>query len=129
MKYQIREMLKQDGGAIVNTASAAGVTGIRGCGPYCASKFGLVGLSGATALDYASSNIRVNVVAPGLIETPMLERYTEGNAERRQAAIDTTPLGRAGYPEGIAATVLWLCSELGAFTVGATLVVDGGQIS
>lgn len=107
--------------------SGAGVKGFSGNGAYCASKFGVIGLSKAAALDYASSNIRVNVVAPGIIETPMMTRFTGGTEEGRQAAIGQEPVGRLGKPEEIAGTVLWLCSDLAAFTVGATFVVDGGQ--
>ncbi|AQS86615.1 putative oxidoreductase [Neoasaia chiangmaiensis NBRC 101099] len=127
LKHQIPEMLKIGGGAIVSTASGAGVKGFPGNGAYCASKFGVIGLSKAAALDYASSNIRVNVVAPGIIETPMMTRFTGGTEEGRQAAIGQEPVGRLGKPEEIAGTVLWLCSDLAAFTVGATFVVDGGQ--
>lgn len=127
MKYQIPEILKQGGGAIVNTSSGAGVKGFPNSAAYCASKFGVIGLSKATALDYAKDGLRVNVVCPGIIETPMMDRFSGGTDEGRAAVIAQEPVGRMGRPEEIAATVLWLCSDLAAFTVGAAIVVDGGQ--
>jgi NAD(P)-dependent dehydrogenase (short-subunit alcohol dehydrogenase family) len=127
MKYEIPLMLKQGGGAIVNTSSGAGVKGFAGQAAYCAAKYGVVGLSKAAALDYARSNIRINAVCPGIIETPMMDRFSGGTSEGRERVIAQEPVGRMGRPEEIAATVLWLCSDGGAFTVGAAIVVDGGQ--
>ncbi len=127
MKHQIPHMLKQGGGSIVNTSSGAGVKGFRGQSAYCAAKFGVVGLSKAAALDYAAQGVRVNVVSPGMTATPLLDRFTGGTEEGRQGAIAQEPVGRAGRPEEIAGAVLWLCSDLGAFTTGANIVVDGGQ--
>jgi NAD(P)-dependent dehydrogenase (short-subunit alcohol dehydrogenase family) len=127
MKHQIPVMLRQGGGAIVNTSSGAGVKGFPGQAAYCAAKFGVIGLTKAAALDYAMSNIRINAVSPGIIETPMMARFTGGTDEGKKAAIAQEPIGRVGRPEEIAATVLWLCSESSAFTTGASIVVDGGQ--
>jgi NAD(P)-dependent dehydrogenase (short-subunit alcohol dehydrogenase family) len=127
MKHEIPLMLKQGGGAIVNTSSGAGVKGIAGQAAYCAAKYGVVGLSKAAALDYAKSNIRVNEVCPGIIETPMMDRFSGGTPERRERVIAQEPVGRMGRPEEIAAAVLWLCSDATAFVVGHALVVDGGQ--
>jgi NAD(P)-dependent dehydrogenase (short-subunit alcohol dehydrogenase family) len=127
MKHQIPHMLKQGGGSIVNTSSGAGVKGFRGQSAYCAAKFGVVGLSKAAALDYAAQGVRVNVVSPGMVATPMMDRFTGGTEEGRQGAIAQEPVGRAGRPEEIAGTVVWLCSDLAAFTTGANIVVDGGQ--
>src|SRR5213075_3073070 len=118
MKYEIPLMMKQGGGAIVNTSSGAGIKGIAGQSAYCAAKFGVVGLSKATALDYAKSNIRVNVVCPGIIETPMMDRFSGGTPEGRERVIAQEPVGRMGKPEEIAAAVVWLCSESAAFVVG-----------
>ncbi len=127
MKHEIPLMLQHGGGAIVNTSSGAGVRGIAGQAAYCAAKYGVVGLSKAAALDYAKSNIRVNAVCPGIIETPMMDRFSGGTAEGRQRVIAQEPVGRMGRPEEIAAAVLWLCSDATAFVVGHALVVDGGQ--
>src|SRR4051812_30790625 len=127
MKYQIPLMLKQGGGSIVNTSSGAGVKGFAGQAAYCAAKFGVVGLSKAAALDYAKSKIRVNVVCPGIIETPMMDRFSGGTPEGRERVIAQEPVGRMGKPEEIAAAVVWLCSEAAAFVVGHAMVVDGGQ--
>jgi NAD(P)-dependent dehydrogenase (short-subunit alcohol dehydrogenase family) len=127
MKYQIPLMLKQGGGSIVNTSSGAGIKGFAGQAAYCAAKFGVVGLSKAAALDYAKSNVRVNVVCPGIIETPMMDRFSGGTSEGRERVIAQEPVGRMGKPDEIAGAVVWLCSESAAFVVGHAMVVDGGQ--
>jgi NAD(P)-dependent dehydrogenase (short-subunit alcohol dehydrogenase family) len=127
MKYEIPLMLKQGGGAIVNTSSGAGVKGIAGQAAYCAAKFGIVGLTKAAALDYTKSNIRINAVCPGIISTAMMDRFTGGTAEGRERVISQEPVGRMGKPEEIAAAVLWVCSDAAAFVIGHALVIDGGQ--
>jgi NAD(P)-dependent dehydrogenase (short-subunit alcohol dehydrogenase family) len=127
MKYEIPLMLKQGGGAIVNTASGAGVKGFAGQAAYTAAKHGVVGLTKSAALDYASQNIRANAVCPGIIATPMMNRFTGGTAKGEQRVIAQEPIGRMGKPEEIAATVVWLCSDAAAFVVGHAMVVDGGQ--
>jgi len=127
MKYEIPLLLKQGGGAIVNTSSGAGVIGIKGGAAYVAAKHGVIGLSKSAALDYASHNIRVNAVAPGYIDTPMMDRFTGGTSEGRGKVIAEEPIGRMGKPEEVAAAVLWLCSDAARFVIGHTLVVDGGQ--
>ena len=127
MKHQIPLMLRQGGGAIVNTSSGAGVKGFAGQAAYCAAKFGVVGLTKAAALDYARSNIRINAMCPGIVETPMMDRFSGGTPEGRDKVIAQEPVGRMGRPEEIAASVLWLCSDAAAFVVGHAMVVDGGQ--
>ena len=127
LKYEIPLMLKQGGGAIVNTSSGAGIKGFKGQAAYAASKHGVVGLTKSAALDYASQNIRVNAVCPGIIATPMMNRFTGGTGEGEQRVIAQEPIGRMGQPEEIAASVVWLCSDAAAFVVGHAMIVDGGQ--
>ena len=127
MKYEIPLMHKHGGGAIVNTASGAGVIGVKGQAAYTAAKHGVVGLTKVAALDYAAANIRINAVCPGIIETPMMDRFSGGTAEGRERVIAQEPIGRMGTPEEIAAAVVWLCSDAAAFVIGHAMVIDGGQ--
>jgi NAD(P)-dependent dehydrogenase (short-subunit alcohol dehydrogenase family) len=127
MKHEIPLILKQGGGAIVNTSSGAGIIGIKGSPAYTAAKHGVIGLTKAAALDYAAQNIRVNAVCPGYIDTPMMGRFTGGTDEGRAQVIAEEPIGRMGKPEEIAAAVVWLCSDAAAFMVGHAMVIDGGQ--
>lgn len=127
MKYEIPFMLKQGGGVIVNTSSGAGVKGFAGQAAYTAAKHGVIGLTRAAALDYAPSKLRVNAVCPGIIDTPMMQRFSGGTQEGRERVIAQEPIGRMGKPEEIAAAVVWLCSDAAPFVVGHALVIDGGQ--
>ncbi|MBI4767016.1 MAG: SDR family oxidoreductase [Deltaproteobacteria bacterium] len=127
LKQEIQQMLKQGGGAIVNTASTAGISGSPGSAIYSASKHGLLGLTKSAAADYATKNIRINAVCPGPIMTPMLE---EGFIERpamREAYLATVPMGRFGEPEEITGAVLWLCSDEASFMTGYSITIGGGQ--
>lgn len=129
MKYEIPEMLKQKGGAIVNCSSIAGLVGFPGITPYVASKHGVVGLTKTAALEYAKSGIRVNAVCPGVIRTPMIERFTGGKAEAEAQLTAGEPVGRMGAPEEIAEAVVWLCSDAASFVTGHPMVVDGGWVA
>lgn len=127
LRHQIPLMLASGGGAIVNTSSGAGVIGIKGQAAYAAAKHAVVGLTRSVALDYADQGVRVNAVAPGVVDTPMMVRSFGPGGEGREAATAQEPVGRPGLPEEIASAVLWLCSDSASFTIGHTLVVDGGQ--
>jgi NAD(P)-dependent dehydrogenase (short-subunit alcohol dehydrogenase family) len=127
LKHEIPLILKQEGGAIVNTSSGAGVKGFKAEAAYVAAKHGIVDLTKAAALDYAQSNVSINAVAPGNIDTPMIQRFSGGFPEGRQAMISQEPVGRMGRPEEIASAVLWLCSDAASFVTGHPMVVDGGQ--
>ena len=127
MKHEILLMLKQGGGAIVNTSSGAGVKGFKGQAAYAAAKHGVIGLTKSAALDYAQSNVRINAVCPGIIATPMMQRFTGGTREGEQRVVAQEPVGRMGTPEEIAAAVIWLCSDAAAFVIGHAMVIDGGQ--
>jgi len=111
MKYEIPEMLKTGKGAIVNCASVAGLVGFQGLPAYVASKHGVIGLTKTAALEYAKLGIRVNVVCPGVIQTPMIDRLTGKKKETIEQFIDLEPIGRFGEPEEIANAVVWLCLD------------------
>lgn len=123
MKHELAAMVPAGRGAIVNTASIFGLTGQPGAGAYVAAKHGVVGLTRAAALDYAPSGIRVNVVCPGFIDTPMVAEVRERRGERINARI---PLGRFGTAAEIAELVTWLCSDLASYVTGSAFTADGG---
>jgi NAD(P)-dependent dehydrogenase (short-subunit alcohol dehydrogenase family) len=126
MKYQIPEMLKSGGGSIVNNASIAGLVGFAGLPAYVASKHGVVGLTKSAALDYAKQGIRINAVCPGVIHTPMIDRFTGEDPAVLEQMVAAKPMGRVGQPEEIADTVVFLCSDASSFITGQALAVDGG---
>ncbi len=126
MKYELEQMVAQGGGAIVNTASIAGLIGLPTSSAYVAAKHGVVGLTKTAALEYADDKIRVNAVCPGYIETKMTE-----DAMRRRGAelMAKIPFHRMGKPEEIAEMVLWLCTDRASYVSGAAYNVDGGYMA
>ena len=126
LKSEIAHMLGAGGGAIVNTASVAGVEGAKNLPAYVASKHGVMGLTRTAALEYATRGIRVNAVCPGPIRTRMLEAIMEENPRMEPAMITAVPMRRLGAPEEIAEAVVWLCSDRASYVTGQGLVVDGG---
>ncbi len=126
MKYEIPEMIRTGGGAIVNTSSGAGVVGYPQQPIYIASKHAVLGLTKSAALEYAKSGIRINAIAPGVTETEMVKRVDKQLIERLKSI---TPIGRIGDPQEIANAVVWLLSDKASFVLGHTLLVDGGVVS
>ena len=126
MKHEMRVMLAQGNGSIVNVSSTYGRTGAAGASVYSASKHAVEGLTKSAALEAASSGVRVNMVAPGPIDTGLLNRFT-GTDERKASLAATVPLKRAGRPEEIAQTIVFLASDKASFITGASYLVDGGK--
>ncbi|TAK30837.1 MAG: SDR family oxidoreductase [Chloroflexota bacterium] len=125
MKYEIPQMLKQGGGAIVNTSSFAGLYGSPAAPAYCASKGGIVQVTRTAALEYATAGIRINAVCPGSIRTPLVESLIAAGYPETQMAANH-PVNRIGEPHEIAEAVLWLCSDAASFVTGVPMPVDGG---
>ncbi len=130
MKAELSLMAQQDsGGAIVSTASAAGLIGIPGASSYNASKHAVVGLTKTAALEYASRNVRVNAVCPGFIETPMLNRVTAASIKIKDQMIRMVPMRRVAQPAEIGEAVAWLLSPRSSYVTGVALPVDGGWVA
>lgn len=129
MKHEIPQMIKQGKGVIVNCASVAGLVGFAGLPAYVASKHGVVGLTKTAALECAKLGIRVNVVCPGVIQTPMIDRLTGKAKEAIEQFTGLEPIGRFGLPEEIANAVIWLCSDDASFVTGHAMAVDGGFVT
>ena len=124
LKHEIAQMLTQGGGgAIVNTASIAGLIGLPTSAHYVAAKHGVVGLTKTAAIEYAQDGIRVNCVNPGYVATPMTEEVMKTRLDEVMAKV---PMHRMGAPEEIAEAVVWMCSDKASFMTGASHVVDGG---
>jgi NAD(P)-dependent dehydrogenase (short-subunit alcohol dehydrogenase family) len=129
MRHEIPVMLKNGGGAIVNTSSVAGHIGMGGVSVYIASKHAVEGLTKSVALEFAKQNIRVNAVAPAAIETDMVDRFVGTEGESRDSLKNLHPVGRMGTSNEIAEAVLYLCSDNAKFTTGISLRVDGGFVA
>ena len=127
MREEIALMLPQKRGSIVNTASVAGHTGFIGYPAYTASKHAVMGLTKVAALEYAQRGVRVNAVCPGIIDTPLFQRYSKKAPEVDYAAME--PVGRLGQSKEVAEAMLWLCSDDSSFVTGSGLVVDGGFLA
>jgi NAD(P)-dependent dehydrogenase (short-subunit alcohol dehydrogenase family) len=126
LKYEVRQMLRQGSGAIVNTSSVGGLIGVPLSVGYSASKHGVIGLTKSAALAYAQNGIRVNAVCPGYVRTPMLEAIMAQRPGYEAAVVATEPVGRLGSPEEVAGLVVWLCTDAASFMTGVALPVDGG---
>lgn len=126
--HAIRAMTKAGGGggSIVNVSSVAGVAGVPGASAYCASKAGVLGITRAAAVEYASQGIRVNAVCPGVVETPLMRGVDQASLD---AVLASTPMSRLGDPQEVAAMILFLASDESSFITGAVMAVDGGMTS
>jgi NAD(P)-dependent dehydrogenase (short-subunit alcohol dehydrogenase family) len=127
MKHELRQMLKQGGGTIVNIASLAGLGGAPQLGGYVASKHGVVGLTKTAALEYARKNIRVNAVCPSFTNTEMVKRMIQKRPEVKPSLESASPMKRMGEPEEMANVVVFLCSDASSFVNGQCHAVDGGM--
>lgn len=129
MKHGIKAMLQHGGGAIVNNASVAGLVGFANIPAYCAAKGGVVQLTRAAAIEYATQNVRVNCLCPGVIDTPMVQRFTGGDAAATNAMTAMEPVGRLGRADEVAQLALYLASDRASFVTGAIVPVDGGFVA
>jgi NAD(P)-dependent dehydrogenase (short-subunit alcohol dehydrogenase family) len=126
LKYQIPHMTAKGGGAIVNTSSLFGVMGFATTAVYCASKWGVIGLTNSAALEVARKNIRINAIAPGSVMTPLIKNMFGGEQEAKNTVLPVIPMGRISDPAEIAQLVLFLSSDAASFITGQAIVIDGG---
>jgi NAD(P)-dependent dehydrogenase (short-subunit alcohol dehydrogenase family) len=129
MKYEIPQMIRSGGGAIVNMSSGLGIVGFPQWPIYVASKHAVLGLTKSAAIEYAKSGIRINAIAPGGVETDALKRVAVDNKQFLETITSIHPIGRIGDPQEIANAVVWLLSDKASFVLGNTLLVDGGMVS
>jgi NAD(P)-dependent dehydrogenase (short-subunit alcohol dehydrogenase family) len=128
LKYEIPIMVQQGGGAIVNTASGAGLIAVPGLAHYAAAKHGLLGLTKTAALENARTNVRINAICPGSVDTPALRVHIAKDPRIEKAILASQPGGRLGTPNEIAEAVVWMCSDRASFVTGESFVVDGGAV-
>lgn len=126
MKYELLQMEAQGTGSIVNISSGAGLVGVGGYSGYCASKHAEIGMTKSSAIEYASRGIRINVICPGLVDTPLIAKMLEENKAFADHLVDSHPIGRIARASEISDAVVWLCSDKSSYLVGAALPLDGG---
>ncbi|CAB4752855.1 MAG: glucose 1-dehydrogenase [Actinobacteria bacterium] len=129
MKHELIQMLAQGGGAIVNTSSGAGIIAAPGLPHYTAAKHGVLGITKSAAGEYNNSNIRVNAVCPGMIDTPMIQGWFETNPELATMVLQTMPGKKLGRPAQVAEAAVWLCSDAADYVSGLSMLVDGGGVN
>ncbi len=129
MKAELKQMLHQGNGSIVNIASVAGLIGAPKAADYTASKHAVIGITKSAALDYAKSGIRVNAICPAYTDTAMVQGAVAGNPSMASIMTKAIPMGRLGKAEEIAEAALWLCSDASSFVTGHSLVLDGGLVT
>jgi NAD(P)-dependent dehydrogenase (short-subunit alcohol dehydrogenase family) len=128
MKHELRVMLPQSHGSIINVSSTYGRSGASGAALYVGSKHAVEGFTKAASIEFAETGVRINVVAPGPIETGMLNRFT-GTAEKKANSISAVPMRRIGQPKEVAAAILFLASDKASFITGVSLAIDGGKLA
>lgn len=129
MKYGIQEMLRDGGGSVVNIASIAGKVGFEEQSPYCGSKSGVIGMTRSVALEFATQDVRVNAIAPGIVQTSMVERYEERNPGAQEMFDQVEAMEGRSSPENIADTAVFLASDRAARITGSTIPVEGGYLA
>jgi NAD(P)-dependent dehydrogenase (short-subunit alcohol dehydrogenase family) len=127
LQHEIALMLRGKGGAIVNTSSIGGRRGFANIQDYCAAKWGVIGLSKSAALEYAARGIRINVIAPGLVDTARFQAARADYPQQIEQRLTEIPMARPGNPEEVAATVVWLLSPAASYMTGEVIALDGGE--
>lgn len=126
MKYELLQMQTQGFGSIVNISSGAGLVGVAGYSGYSASKHAEIGMTKSSAIEYAQRGIRINVICPGLVDTPLIAKMLEESNDFAEHLVDNHPIGRIAKASEISDAVVWLCSDKSTYLIGAALPLDGG---
>ncbi|MGA6972171.1 MAG: SDR family NAD(P)-dependent oxidoreductase [Candidatus Binatus sp.] len=129
MKYALPRIVERGGGAIINTASVAGIVGIKGASAYCAAKAGVIAMTRVAALEYGRYNVRVNCICPGVIQTPMVDRIAGPGGVKPRFIERSSVFNRVGNADEIAHTALFLASDEAPFATGAPFIIDGGWVA